>query len=70
MISNIPLELLMKAVLETVQECGPMGSPGGVIYAALMTQGITFDQYEIIMGVLVETKKVTKRGDCYFPVEA
>jgi len=57
------------AVLETIKEVGSMGAPGGHIYAALMAQGITLEQYEQIMNVLVNSKLVRKVGHCYFMSE-
>lgn len=54
------------AILETVKEAGPMGAPGGVLYLALMSVGISLSLFETIMSVLVKTGKVTKRGQCYF----
>ena len=53
------------AVIATVNEM-PTGAPGGPMYAALMAH-ISLDQFEMMMRLLVETKRVTKRGDLYFP---
>ena len=33
------LRAVLDAILAAVAEAGPMGAPGGVIYAALMAQG-------------------------------
>ncbi len=54
-----------RAIVETVTECGPLGAPGGHIYAALMAQGCTLQQFEGIMGGLVRAGLLDKRGDCY-----
>jgi hypothetical protein len=54
------------AVIAVVNET-PAGAPGGVMYAALMAH-ITLAQFEAMMRLLVETGRVTKRGDLYFPI--
>jgi hypothetical protein len=54
------------AVVETVKDCGDRGAPGGHLYAALMSHGMSLDSFEKLMGVLVEMKRVKKRGQLYF----
>ena len=56
---------IAEAVIEVVNET-PQGAPGGLLYAALMNH-MTLDQFESLMRLLVETGKVVKRGDLYFP---
>lgn len=58
---------IMGAIKDAVDEAGPMGAPGGHLYAAVMSF-MTLEQFETIMGVLVKAKLVEKRGQCYFPV--
>lgn len=53
------------AILAAVAEAGPLGAPGGHLYAALMAHGATLDQYESFMAGLVRAGLVTKRGECY-----
>lgn len=55
---------LIGAILDAVKAAGPMGAPGGHIYAALMGL-LTFDQYNAIMAELVRQKRLIKRGQCY-----
>ena len=62
------LQMIAKAVLDTIREMGPNGAPAGHLYAALMAQGCTMNQFEQIMSALVRTGKVTKEGHCYFAV--
>jgi len=62
------LKAVADAIIETVQGAGPMGAPGGHIYAALMAQGCTLHQYEQIMSGLVRAGKLRKSGECYFAV--
>lgn len=63
------LLIIANAIVETVKESGPLGAPGGHIYAALMVQGCTLNQYEQIMAGLVGANLVRKSGDCYHAVE-
>jgi hypothetical protein len=62
------LKAVGDAIIETVSLAGPLGAPGGHIYAALMTHGATLEQYDQIMSDLVRAGKLRKRGDCYFLV--
>jgi hypothetical protein len=57
------------ALVETVREAGPLGAPGGVMYAALMTQGCTLEQFEGLMGTLLRIGVVRKHGDCYHIID-
>ena len=54
------------AIVDIVQAGGDQGMPGGTLYAALMTYGVTLEQFESIMRALVDTKQVEKRGQLYF----
>lgn len=53
------------AIVQTAKEAGPMGIPGGHVYAALMTYGLRLDQYEQIMAALVQAGKLRREGECY-----
>jgi hypothetical protein len=60
------------AVIAVVNDT-PTGAPGGVMYAALMTESqgrFTLAQFEAMMRLLVETGRVTRRGELYFPAGA
>jgi hypothetical protein len=61
------LRQVMNAMVEAVKAC-PDGAPGGILYAALMGYGCTLEQFEMLMTVLVEAKKVRKSGQLYFAV--
>lgn len=37
--------------------------PSGVSYLALMSKGITYDEYQAIVGAMVQNGLVTKSGD-------
>ena len=60
------LRAIAKAITETVALAGPLGAPGGHLYAALMSAGCTLNQFEQIMSGLVNAGVLTKRGECYF----
>jgi hypothetical protein len=61
------LRAIAKAITETVALAGPLGAPGGHLYAALMSAGCTLNQFEQIMAGLVQSGYLAKRGECYFP---
>ncbi len=63
------LKLALEAVIDAVKAAGPMGAPGGVIYAAMMAQGASLSQYQSIMGALVSVGKLRRQGDLYFIAE-
>ena len=59
------LHQIGRAILETIRE-SPDGAPSGHLYAAVMTVGVSLEQYEQIMLGLVNARLVYKRWDCYF----
>ena len=60
------LRAIARAVIEAVRAGGDHGAPGGTLYAALMTQGCTLEQFEQIMGALCDAGALAKRGHLYF----
>jgi hypothetical protein len=56
---------VLTALYQTILASGPLGAPGGVMYAALMGQGCTLQQFEGLMSALLRTRLVRKVGDCY-----
>lgn len=50
-----------RAVIQTVREAGK--TPAGTIYAALMAQGCSLQQYEQIERLIIETGQIRKSGD-------
>lgn len=54
------------AVIETIEECGDQGASGGVLYAALMPLGLSFENFQAVMSACVESGRVSQRGQCYF----
>jgi hypothetical protein len=69
--TEVQAKLLHKvatAIVETVKETGTQGAPGGPLYAALMTTGMTLEQFEGIMNGLVTAKMLRKSGQLYYYV--
>jgi hypothetical protein len=60
------IKAIADAIVEAIKEAGPLGAPGGAIYAAMTAQGITLVQYEQLMAALVATGKVRRQGHLYF----
>jgi hypothetical protein len=56
---------VLKALLETVQECGDQGAPAGVMYAALMDK-MSLDQFQHLMGILVQAGRVNCVHHVYY----
>jgi hypothetical protein len=57
---------LVDGIVESVRAAGPLGAPGGLMYAALMAHGCTLSQFQTIMGTLVDLGKLERRGQLYF----
>ena len=53
--------LIIRTVADAIREAGSI--PSGHLYAMLMTYGCSLSQYESIIGILVESGRVEKRGD-------
>lgn len=64
------LARLVGAIIESVREMGEQGAPAGPLYAALMTVGITLDQFNTIMEALVKRGVLRHSGHVYYYVGA
>ncbi len=53
---------IVKAVADTVKELGR--APRGVLYAGLMTRGLSLNSYEQIEGMLCRAGLVRIESDC------
>lgn len=62
----LALRKVADAIIDTVKQAGSLGAPSGPMYAALMTQGCSLNQYQAIMGGLVRAGKLRQEGDLYF----
>ena len=56
------------AVIQAVKAAGSTGAPGGIIYAALMAQGCSLEQYEVLTRTLVNVGMLRKSGQLYYAV--
>ena len=63
------VKVLCDSIVESVAASGNQGAPGGHLYAALMTYGISMEQFESIMGTLVRIGQLRKQGELYFAVK-
>lgn len=61
---------IARAVVSATIAAEPLGAPGGTIYAALMAQGCTFNQYVSLMGSIERAGLISKHGECYRPTDA
>ena len=61
------LKGICDAIVETVKAM-PLGCPAGELYARLMAHGCTLDQFENLMGALVNIRMLRKSGHLYFAV--
>jgi hypothetical protein len=66
-IRRAALERIFDRIVDGVAKADPVrGVPGGLIYMALVTAGITVPQYEWLMATLVATGRLRRSGVCYF----
>lgn len=61
--------LLGLTVVQAIKAAGPLGLPGGTIYAGLMAHGCTYEQYEKLMAILVQSGKLRRAGQLYIATE-
>jgi hypothetical protein len=58
---------IFDSIVDGISKADPvMGVPGGHIYMALVTSGITVPQFEWLMAALVATGRLRRSGVCYF----
>lgn len=62
------LKKIINAVLGTIAET-PAGAPGGILYAGLSSQGISFEKFQQIQSFVVGAGLVDLRGDLWFPTQ-
>lgn len=51
--------ILMSAILDAVEAGGEQGAPSGVLYAGLMSMGMTYDAYQTTISSLKEAGYLT-----------
>jgi len=59
------IKTILDAVIDAVK-ASPMGTPEGSLYAVLMTQGCTADQFHNIIGALTDAGKIRKEKGLLF----
>jgi hypothetical protein len=62
----IAIKALCEAIVSAVDVGGAEGATGGILYAALMQQGCTLDQFSGIMAGMVGAGILCKVGERYF----
>ena len=55
------------ALVDACKQAGPLGAPGGHLYAATMSV-LTLDQFTSVMGTLEKLGYIRKDGECYVHV--
>lgn len=60
------IRMICDGIVEAVKAAGKLGAPGGVLYAAFIGAGLTLNQFETIMRVLVKTGRLERKGHLYF----
>ena len=59
---------LVEIILDLVEaSTKPFGMPGGELWAVLMPTGMTYAQFEAVMGALVTIGQLKKAHQCYQP---
>ena len=61
------LRAIAEIFIEAVRAAGPLGAPGGHLYAACIGK-LSLQQFEQIMSGLCRAGKLRKRGDCYHAI--
>lgn len=65
----IALIKIMTALTAAVKEAGEQGAPSGPMYAAVMTHGVSLEQYQRMMGVLVNAGILRLSNHVYYYIE-
>ena len=63
------VQMIAGAIEETVAETGSLGASGRMLYPALASYGISLEQFEIMMTVMVRIGRVSQEGFRYFLFE-
>ena len=57
------IRALSDIIEETARESMPMGAPSGIIYAALMSHGVSLEVYQQILAAMQAAGRITVAGD-------
>ena len=61
------LEQIVDAIVSSVS---PEGASGGILYAALMQHGFTYNMFCDVMALLVQQGRLRKVGEVYYKTAA
>jgi len=64
----LAIRAIADAIVEGVKAAGSRGAPSGHIYAALMSYGITYEQYCSFVSALAGAGKIRQSGQLLFAV--
>ena len=57
---------VVSAIPKTIAEAGEHGAPSVMLFMAMQSQGCTKSQFDMVMAVLVDCRKIHLRFDRYF----
>lgn len=57
---------IAEAIRDAVREAGEQGAPESSIYLALSEQGCTPEQYQAIIGAMIELDMLRRKGNCLY----
>lgn len=58
------LKLAYDCIMDSAKVAGPMGAPSGVIYAVLMSHGMTLSLFENIVDAMVHNGVIVVEHNC------
>lgn len=59
------LRVVEDGILDAISISGPMGAPGGVMYAALSASGFSLNTFNSIMHGMIAAGLIRRNGDLY-----
>jgi hypothetical protein len=60
---------MVNAVIETVVEAGPNGTPRGPLFLAFQSHGVSLSQYNYLEELALSSGKIRRHGDLLITVE-
>lgn len=57
---------VIEALKDAVAEAGEHGAPEGVLYAAFMAHGMSLENFNLMIGCLIKTGNIKKKGNLLF----
>lgn len=62
---NQAIKLIINSVVDSLK-ANPSGTPEGSLYAVMMTQGCSLEQFNAIIGALCDAGMIRKQGNLLF----